>query len=1219
MKLRSYLIALVLVAVLPVLIFGGVMIILFFGEQEAAVEDGLLNTARALSHAVDHEVGAWMGSLKGLATSEHLEVGDLRRFHEQATRVLAAHGGWGAIVLIDLSGQQIVSTRFPFGSRLPRAGAASILNQVPETGEPAVSDLFYGPASNQWLIAVGVPVLANGRLKYVLTSSASSAFLTRLLQEQKIPPDRIGTIIDRNNLTIARTRDLDQHLGKAAAPIFAVRSGEAEEIVSHGFLREGEQVVAARHRSVLSGWTVGLAAPLSTIESPVWRSLLITAGVGFVLLLSGILFATILGRKIAAPIAALAQATGGEKQVQVARDIFPRIYEVDRTAQAIRGAADALMRSEEKFRTAVEAAPNGMMTVNREGTIVMVNAQIEKSFGYAREELIGRSVDILVPERFRSKHREGMMGYFAHPQPRQLGAGIDLFGVRKDGSELPLEIRLSPIDLPEGLMVLATVVDISERRQAAARLRLQSAALEAAANGIVITDNQGTILWVNPAFTALTGYDAAEVIGANPKILKSEVHDRSFYADLWATILSGKVWQGEIVNRRKDGTLYTEDQTITPVRNSQGEVTHFIAIKQDITERKRAEKALDSRYEEMRALQDISQIILTSSDMSMTLEKILDKALSIGSFDLGVIRLLDPATDLLEPTASRGYKNPENIESHRKKARDDASGEFSLRTMQRTGPRVEEDVPQCDGLRTWKKEGVRSAVIVPVRTENEILGVVQLGSRTPRKFSPGDIHLLEAIGNQMGIAVQKARLHAQTQQNLARIRALHEIDLAITSTLDLRTILNVLLEKTERLLPYVAASAVRLIERETGELIPIVCRNLPEEEWKAATAAAAKEGIVRLLAQGDHSPVATLNVQTHGGSLAPDFLRKHGLASSLRVPLTAKNEVLGVVTFFTSEEHEFGREEIEFLSTLAGQGAIAIQNAQLYQGSVQQADELQRRTLELETANKVKGEFLSVMSHELRTPLSVIMGYTGMLKDGMLGALNPRQQEALQKVLGRAAEQIDMVNEIMQTTQLEARTVKPDLRPTDLGGLLTGLKSEYDTTFDKQNVALLWDFPSEPIRIATDGPKVRQILQNLINNALKFTGQGTITISARVTEGRRQKAEGRSEEEQKGRRQEAEGKREENPSETPASCLLPPASGRWVELGVADTGVGIPKEKLGRIFDKFYQVDSSETRLYGGVGLGLYIVKKFTELLGGQIDVESEVGKGTTFTVTLPA
>ena len=285
---------------------------------------------------------------------------------------------------------------------------------------------------------------------------------------------------------------------------------------------------------------------------------------------------------------------------------------------------------------------------------------------------------------------------------------------------------------------------------------------------------------------------------------------------------------------------------------------------------------------------------------------------------------------------------------------------------------------------------------------------------------------------------------------------------------------------------------------------------------------------------------------------------------------------------------------------MAGQGAVAIQNAQLYQDLVQQADELKRKTRELETANRVKEEFLSVMSHELRTPLSVIMGYAGLIKDGLLGKINPQQDDAIKKVLARGTEQLNMINDIMQTTQLEARSVAIERQPEDLRDLLDQLKSDYDLRIDKKNVSLVWDYPSASVPIMTDCAKLKQILQNLINNALKFTDEGAIRITARVGVGDKDL-----------------GVRAVSPSGTPNS-QLPILNPRFVELKVSDTGVGIPKEKLARIFVKFSQVDSSETRVYDGVGLGLYIVKNFCELLGGQVNAQSEVGKGATFTVRIP-
>ena len=220
--------------------------------------------------------------------------------------------------------------------------------------------------------------------------------------------------------------------------------------------------------------------------------------------------------------------------------------------------------------------------------------------------------------------------------------------------------------------------------------------------------------------------------------------------------------------------------------------------------------------------------------------------------------------------------------------------------------------------------------------------------------------------------------------------------------------------------------------------------------------------------------------------------------------------------------------------------------------------------------------------------------WAGMIRDRLLGEINPEQEKALEKVISRARDQLTMISSILQATQLEAEGIKVETGEVSLGDLLDDLRSGYAIPLGKE-LSLIWDYPSDLPVINTDGEKLKHILHNLINNAIKFTARGHVTVSARVTESSRQNAE----------------------SSVQQGKDLP-TSGRWVEFKVADTGIGIAKEFFPVIFERFHQVDSSETRTYGGVGIGLYIVKKFTEMLGGKIDVESEVGKGSTFTVTIP-
>ena len=254
----------------------------------------------------------------------------------------------------------------------------------------------------------------------------------------------------------------------------------------------------------------------------------------------------------------------------------------------------ALEASEKNLRRMLESAPDAMLIVDRIGNITFANTQSEIMFGYPREKLLHQLIEDLLPASFAEIHKEHRESYFKDPTPRSMGkrSDMNLIGKRRDGTEFPVEISLSPIIIEEGIFVIAAVRDMTERQQTENKLRLQAAALNSAANAIMITDIHDVIQWVNPAFIHLTGYSELDVIGKNPTTLRSGKHDLNFYKTMYETPRSGRVWRGEVLNRHKDGSEYIEDQTITPVYDRDDMISHFISIKQDITERRRAEDAL---------------------------------------------------------------------------------------------------------------------------------------------------------------------------------------------------------------------------------------------------------------------------------------------------------------------------------------------------------------------------------------------------------------------------------------------------------------------------------------------------------------------------------------------------------------------------------------------------------------------------------------------------
>ncbi|MGO9600812.1 MAG: PAS domain S-box protein [Isosphaeraceae bacterium] len=251
----------------------------------------------------------------------------------------------------------------------------------------------------------------------------------------------------------------------------------------------------------------------------------------------------------------------------------------------------AMERKEAEFRNVLESAPDAIVIIDGQGHIVRLNRQTEEIFDYTREELLGEPVEILVPERFRERHQKHRAAYSPQSRPRPMGMGLELYGRRKDGGEFPVDITLSPIESTDGSLTISVIRDITWRRRIEEQLLKLSRAVEQSADLVIITDTQGRIEYVNPKFTQVTGYTPDEAIGQDPRILKSGKTSPEEYRRLWETITSGREWRGEFLNKRKDGALYWASASISPLRNHQGVITHFVAIQEDISELKRAEEA----------------------------------------------------------------------------------------------------------------------------------------------------------------------------------------------------------------------------------------------------------------------------------------------------------------------------------------------------------------------------------------------------------------------------------------------------------------------------------------------------------------------------------------------------------------------------------------------------------------------------------------------------
>lgn len=834
-------------------------------------------------------------------------------------------------------------------------------------------------------------------------------------------------------------------------------------------------------------------------------------------------------------------------------------------------------------------------------------------------------------------------------------------------------------------------------------LRTYYQALEQSGNSIVITDVQGNIEYVNPHFEKSTGYSISEAIGQNSRILKSGNQSPEFYRYLWKTIANGETWQGEFLNRRKNGSLYWELATIAPVKDEQGKISRYVAIKEDITAQKELRETLAHQNEYLAALQNITLELLDRRDRQELLDNILQRARGMLHAPLGAVMLFEDGQLIFRAV----------VENRKELFGKPAAREvfpLAWEALEKRRPVLMADYQEKYGVyQLAEGQILHAAADFPIISAGQVLGVIALGRTEPEKpFTLSQVEFGQSLAQIAALVLDNANLYDSALHELEerkRIQASLEVSeqeqRALAGILQIgmkeEPLDAILFSALDHLLSInwlglQAKGGIFLKSPQSDTLLLTVERNLSPEicslcqRVEFGKCLCGRAALTRQLQFSNH--VDDLHEITYEG--IPD----HG---HYNVPILSSEQVLGVIVLYLSAGYTYDERDVRFLQSFAStlsnivrrkrtedllresetrfrqivenasdviyrmdtQGQMTYvnpvglrlmgyageqemlgkyftefaapawrsrvkafykrqaikgeqntyfefqtltkggrsvwlgQNVQLihqpdggvgFQAVARDITELKETQQALEEArdqaleaSRFKSQLVSRISHELRTPLGGVLGYAELLYQGAFGELLEEQLDAASNIVASANYLNLMINELLDQAQIEARAVKIHLATFEPAILLRSVQANMTILAFNKGLQFIPELdPALPSPLVGDERRLQQVLINLAGNAIKFTQEGQVQVS-----------------------------------------LLRLSDSEWA-MRVADTGAGIPSEAQEYIFDPFRQVDNTITRDNRGTGLGLSITKQLVELMGGRIELESEIGRGSTFTVILP-
>jgi len=662
------------------------------------------------------------------------------------------------------------------------------------------------------------------------------------------------------------------------------------------------------------------------------------------------------------------------------------------------------------------------------------------------------------------------------------------------------------------------------------------------------------ILFVNPAFTELTGYTADEIVGQVPPVLQGPETNPDLMSRVQQKVVRGRGASGEDVGYRKDGTPFVVEWHVAPISNARGEVTHSVCVLRDISPRRRVE-------EEKEVLLDVARDIAGTLDFDELLKRVQRRTGEALRCD-GVATLYwDSAREVFRVISHHGIPPDLAEEIEQLTFPRGVAFESELRDG---GSLILNDVSErLGGNSAWFSQLKLSSMAVAALTvRGKMVGVLCGVRIKDAPFVAREMQLFQSIAGQLAVAIEAADLY-QAQKEEAEIwAALAWVGQELNSSLDEPVLLDRLCRLTSEVVGCDSSNTFLWDEEEDAYILVAGHGDRPEDMEARRAITLPRPMIAKFLERLDRDGVNSMDLSKMQGQPLARVGLDMGLLHVMHVPLRRGREIVGLQSAVCRQQTgAFTAKQERMMRGIAQFASLALENARLVD--------------QLAGANRIKSDFVATMSHELRTPLNVIVGYTDILLEEDDGTLKAEQSDRLTRIGASARELLDLINATLDLGRLEAGRAPLALERFAVADLVREIDTEIQALTRKPGVSFAWKVAPDLPELQTDPIKLKVVVKNLISNALKFTERGEVTVTVDTRDG-------------------------------------------GVEFCVTDTGVGISAEGQSTIFEAFTQGEAAKDNAHRGVGLGLYIVRRLLEMVRGTVTLESELGVGSTFHVWVP-